>query len=29
MGSTKTTATQVGRDTADKVRESVATNELA
>jgi hypothetical protein len=29
MADTKTTATQVGRDTADKVRESMATNELA
>ena len=29
MAETKTTATQVGRDTADKVRDSMATNELA
>ena len=29
MAETKTTATQVGRDAADKVRESMATNELA
>jgi hypothetical protein len=29
MADTKSTATQVGRDTADKVRESMATNELA
>ena len=29
MADTKSTATQVGRDTADKVRDSMATNELA
>jgi hypothetical protein len=29
MAETKTTATQVGRDATDKVRESMATNELA
>jgi hypothetical protein len=29
MADTKSTATQVGRDAADKVRETVATNELA
>lgn len=29
MGASKTTATEVGRDAADRVRESVATNELA
>jgi len=29
MADTKSTATQVGRDTADKVRESMATNEFA
>jgi hypothetical protein len=29
MADTKTTATQVGRDATDKVRESMATNELA